>query len=165
MEGFFNIGKIVNTHGIKGEVKIYPYSDDLEQFKTYDTLWLGEEKVAVETVRIHKNMVLVKFSGYKDANAVQPLINRLVYIERSRKPDDGEGHYIVDLIGCRVETEDGACVGVLKDVIQNTSQDLYEIERQDGKGTFMLPAVDAFVREIDLAEKRIVVHLIEGIMA
>lgn len=164
MEKFFNVGKIVGTHGVRGEVKLYPYTDDLEQFSEYEFLWLDKEKVFIESTRIHKNMVLIKFKGYKDANEVMPIINKLVYIERTAKINDGDGHYIVDLLGCQILNEAGDVIGELKDVLQNTSQDIYLIKRVDGKGDFMLPVVDEFVKEIDIEKRQIRVHLIEGIM-
>lgn len=164
MEGFFNIGKIVGTHGVRGEVKIYPYTDDLDQFGEYAYLWVEKEKIEIESTRVHKNMVLIKFKGFKDANAVMPIINKLVYIERDMKNDDGNGHYIVDLIGCRILSEAGEEIGVLKDVLQNTSQDIYLIKRNDGKGDFMLPVVDAFVKKVDIENKCITVSLIEGLL-
>lgn len=164
MEGFFNIGKIVGTHGVRGEVKIYPYTDDLDQFGEYAYLWVEKEKIEIESTRVHKNMVLIKFKGFKDANAVMPIINKLVYIERDMKNDDGEGHYIVDLIGCHILSEAGEEIGVLKDVLQNTSQDIYLIKRNDGKDDFMLPVVDAFVKKVDIENKCITVSLIEGLL-
>lgn len=164
MEKFFNVGKIVGTHGVRGEVKLYPYTDDLEQFSDYEFLWLDKEKVFIESTRIHKNMVLIKFKGFKDANEVMPIINKMVYIERETRADDGVGHYIVDLLGCQILSETGEMIGELKDVLQNTSQDLYLIRRTDGKGEFMLPVVDEFVKRIDIEKRQITVHLIEGIM-
>lgn len=164
MQNCFNLGKIVNTHGIKGEVKIYPYSDNLEKFKTYTYLIVGDKRIDVQTVRVHKNMVLVKFEGYEDANAVQPLLNQLVFLERDQVEDEEDGHYIVDLIGCQIVDQMGNEIGVLKDVIQNRSQDLYEIVRRDNGKVFYLPVVDEFVLAIDLVNKVIKVHIIEGIM-
>lgn len=165
MQNCFNLGKIVNTHGIKGEVKIYPYSDNLEKFKTYSYLIVGDKRIDVQTVRVHKNMVLVKFEGYDDANAVQPLLNQMVFLERDQiETEEDEGHYIVDLIGCKIVDQTGNEIGLLKDVIQNRSQDLYEIVRRDNGKVFYLPVVDEFVLAIDVVNKVINVHIIEGIM-
>lgn len=167
MEGCFNMGKIVNTHGVRGEVKVYPYSDDLEKFEDFEYFYIegeGKKKYEIESTRVHKNMVLVKFKGYEDINKVLNFLNKNVYMERKDVEDDSEGHYIVDLIGCEIFDDQGAFVGHLKDVLQTSAQDLYEIKKASDGKMFYLPVVDAFVKNIDIKNKKITVHLIEGIM-
>jgi 16S rRNA processing protein RimM len=167
MEGCFNMGKIVNTHGVRGEVKVYPYSDDLEKFEDFEYFYIegeGKKKYEIESTRVHKNMVLVKFKGYEDINKVLNFLNKNVYMERKDVEDDSEGHYIVDLIGCEIFDDQGAFVGHLKDVLQTSAQDLYEIKKASDGKMFYLPVVDAFVKNIDIKNKKIIVHLIEGIM-
>lgn len=164
MKKSFNIGKIVNTHGVKGEVKIYPYTDDINKFVDFDHLYVEEQKIQIDSVRIHKNMALVKFKGYSDMDQVLPLMNKNVFIDRDEVDDGGDGHYIVDLIGCKIFDEDGLLIGELVDVLQNTSQDLYQIKRADNGSDFYLPVVDEFVKDIDLESRKITVHLIEGLM-
>lgn len=164
MKKSFNIGKIVNTHGVKGEVKVYPYTDDVKKFVDFDHLFVEDQKIQIETVRIHKNMALVKFKGYDNMDQVLPLMNKNVFIDRDLVDDGGDGHYIVDLIGCEIFDESGIMIGVLVDVLQNTSQDLYQIRRSDNGEDFYLPVVDEFVKNIDLNTRRIIVHLIEGLM-
>lgn len=167
MEGCFNMGKIVNTHGVKGEIKLYPFSDDLDQFEDFEYFYLegeGKTKFIIQSTRVHKNMVLVKFKGFDDINKVLELVGKNVYIERKDVPDDGEGHYIVDLIGCEIFDDQGEFVGHLEDVLQNSAQDLYVIRKVSDNQTFYLPVVDAFVKSIDIANRKIIVHLIEGIM-
>lgn len=164
MKKSFNIGKIVNTHGIKGEVKVYPYTDDVKKFVDFDHLYVEDQKIQIETVRIHKNMALVKFKGYDTMDQVLPLMNKNVFIDRDEVDDGGDGHYIVDLIGCEIFDEEGLLIGLLIDVLQNTSQDLYQIRRIDKGADFYLPVVDEFVKNIDLDSRRITVHLIEGLM-
>ncbi len=167
MEGCFNMGKIVNTHGVRGEVKVYPYSDDLEKFEDFEYFYIegeGKKKYEIESTRVHKNMVLVKFKGYEDINKVLNLLNKNVYMERKDVEDDSVGHYIVDLVGCEIFDDQGAFIGHLKDVLQTSAQDLYEIKKvSDGK-VFYLPVVDEFVKNIDIKNKKIIVHLIEGII-
>ncbi len=167
MEGCFNMGKIVNTHGVRGEVKVYPYSDDLEKFEDFEYFYIegeGKKKYEIESTRVHKNMVLVKFKGYEDINKVLNLLNKNVYMERKDVEDDSDGHYIVDLIGCEIFDDQGEFVGHLKDVLQTSAQDLYEIRKvSDGK-MFYLPVVDEFVKNIDIKNRKIIVHLIEGLI-
>ena len=167
MEGCFNMGKIVNTHGVKGEIKLYPFSDDLDQFEDFEYFYLegeGKTKFIIQSTRVHKNMVLVKFKGFDDINKVLEMIGKNVYIERKDVPDDGEGHYIVDLIGCEIFDDQGEFIGHLEDVLQNSAQDLYVIRKVSDNQTFYLPVVDAFVKNIDIKNRKITVHLIEGIM-
>lgn len=167
MEGCFNMGKIVNTHGVRGEVKIYPYTDDPDKFEDFDYLYIeGHQKTKfmVESARVHKNMVLLKFKDFDDINKVMPYMNKNVYIAREDAPDDGEGHYIVDLIGCEIVDEKGEVLGHLVDVLQNSAQDLYEVKKVTDHQKFYIPVVDAFVKHIDVKSKKIVVHLIEGMM-
>ncbi|MBE0450125.1 MAG: 16S rRNA processing protein RimM [Clostridia bacterium] len=164
MKKSFHIGKIVNTHGVKGEVKVYPYTDDVNKFVDFDHLYVEDQKIQIETVRIHKNMALVKFKGYDNMDLVLPLMNKNVFIDRDLVDDGGDGHYIVDLIGCEIFDESGIMIGVLVDVLQNTSQDLYQIRRSDNGEDFYLPVVDEFVKNIDLNTRRIIVRLIEGLM-
>lgn len=164
MNDFFNIGKIVNTHGVKGEVKIYPYTDDVSKFEDFEYLIVQNEKIIIESARVHKGMALIKFEGYDSIESVAAIMNQLVYISRDDVEDNGEGHYIVDLIGSTVVDESDNIIGVLKDVLQNTAQDLYEIKRADNGKMLYVPVVDAFVKSIDIEAKKIVVHLIEGMM-
>lgn len=164
MKKSFNIGKIVNTHGVKGEVKVYPYTDDVKKFVDFDHLYVEDQKIQIETVRVHKNMALVKFKGYDNMDQVLPIMNKNVFIDRDEVDDGGDGHYIVDLIGCEIFDENGLLIGELVDVLQNTSQDLYQIRRVDNGADFYLPVVDEFVRDIDLESRKITVHLIEGLM-
>lgn len=166
MKATFNMGKIVNSHGVKGEVKIYPFTDDLYKFEDFEYLLIegeGEKKFEVESSRVHKNMVLLKFKAFNDINEIIRFKEKNVYIYRDDAEDDGEGHYIVDLIGCTILDENGNKVGILEDVLQNTAQDLYVIKQTGGK-VFYLPVVDEFVKHIDIDKKEIVVHIIEGLI-
>lgn len=167
MKETFNMGKIVNSHGVKGEVRIYPFTDDLDKFEDFDYLLIegeGDKKFEIESSRPHKNMVLLKFKEFNDINQILKFKDKNVYIYREDANDDGEGHYIVDLLGLEIYDDQGRFIGVLEDVLQNTAQDLYSIKRADNKKTFYLPVVDEFVKSIDMENKRIIVHLIEGML-
>ena len=169
MEVTFCMGKIVNTHGIKGEIKIYPYTDDPTRFEHFSYILIegeGENKFKMSSVRVHKNMVLLKLKGFNDINEVQKLMDKEVYIYRKdieALDADEEGHYVVDLIGCDIVDIDGSLVGVLKDVLQHTAQDLYEVTLPSGD-VFYIPVVDAFVKNIDLEKRQITVKMIEGLI-
>ncbi|MBF4691707.1 ribosome maturation factor RimM [Fusibacter ferrireducens] len=166
MKATFNMGKIVNSHGIKGEVKIYPYTDDLYKFEEFKYLLIegeGEQKFEVASSRVHKNMVLLKFKAFNDINEIMRFKEKNVYIYREDADDDGDGHYIVDLIGCSIVDDNHENIGILEDVLQNTAQDVYVIKQSNGN-IFYLPVVDEFVKQIDINKREIVVHLIEGLI-
>lgn len=162
----FHIGKIVNTHGLKGEVKIYPYTETPDHFISFSQLYLEgleDRPFKICTARVHKGMVLVTLDGIHSIESAQALMQKDVFVARSEVPDDGEGHFVVDLLGFKIVNEAGMVLGTLKDVIQNTAQDVYEVERPEG-GVFYIPVVDAFVKRIDMEEACIEVSLIEGMM-
>ncbi len=166
MDNTFNVGKIVNTHGIKGEIRVYVYTDDPYKFEDYKYFLIegkGEERFKITRARVHKGMAIVKLQGYNTPEEVMPLMDKNVYIYRDDAEDDGEGHYIVDLIGCQIVDETGKHLGQLVDVLQNTAQDLYEIKSDKGQ-TFLLPVVDEFVLSIDLESQTIVVKIPEGLL-
>lgn len=167
MKQMFNMGKIANTHGVKGEIKIYPYTDDLTKFEDFDYLLIegeGEKKFEVEFARVHKNMVLLKLKQFSDINEVLRFKEKNVYVYREDVEDDSEGHYIVDLIGCMIIDEAGRELGTLTDVLQNTAQDVYSVKAKDTGLIFYIPVVDEFVKEIDIEKKIIRVQLIEGLI-
>ncbi len=162
------IGKIVSHHGIRGELKIYPFTDDVTKFLRFEHLFIGSKKYIIDSCRIHKNMALVLFKGIDTIEKGLYLIGREVAVERAAV-DDGEGHFVVDLIGLSVIDMDGNLLGKISDVIQNTSQDLYEVTRggeiqSRGKKTFLIPVVDEFVKEINIDGGVVVVSLVEGLL-
>jgi len=169
MEATFCMGKIVNTHGIKGEIKIYPYTDDPARFEHFSYILIegeAEKKFKVSSVRVHKNMVLLKLSGFNDINTVQKFMDKAIYLYRNdieALDGDDEGHYVVDLIGCDIIDAEGTVLGVLKDVLQHTAQDLYEVAMPSG-GVFYIPVVDEFVKNIDIEKRQITVKIIEGLI-
>ena len=163
------LGKIVNAVGLKGEIKVYPYTDEKEFFEQIDSVLTEnekgkEERHLLEHVRYMKEMAILKLKGVDDRTAAEGLKGRALFLYRREAPPLPEDtYYIKDLIGMTVVDQEKNRVGRLKNVIKNSSQDLYEIEKADGKGTFLLPAVEAFVSEIDLKGRTITVRLIEGI--
>lgn len=164
----FTVGKIVNTHGLKGELKVQYYTENIEDFEGFEYLIIegeGDKKFKVDGIRTVKNTVLVQFEGFSDINQVERLKNKEVYYLRSDYEDLEEGqYYVVDLLGLDVVDHVNGKVGVLKEVLKNTAQDIYVIEKVDGSGIFYMPAVEAFLERIDLEEGKIHVKLIEGLM-
>ena len=157
------IGKIVNAVGLKGEVKVYNYSDSEEVYERTPEIYAGDRLLKVQNVRMQKNMVILKLSGIDDRNAAEAAKGTELFITEADLPELPEGQfYIRDLIGMEVEEHGGSFPVVVTDVLQNTAQDIFEVKRDDGK-TVLIPKVDAFVQKIDGKERLITVTLIEGL--
>ena len=158
------IGKIVNTVGLKGEVKVYNYSDSIEIYETIESIYVEDRLTVIENVRAQKNMVILKLEGADDRNAADALRGKELYITEDDLPELPEGQYYVrDLIGMSVTEEDGNLLGHVTDVLQNTAQDIFEVESENGK-KLLIPKVDQFVLDIDAEKREITVRLIEGML-
>lgn len=158
------IGKIVNAVGLKGEVKVYNYSDSDEVYHRTPRIFAEDKLLDIENIRMQKNMVILKLSGIDDRNAAEAAKGRDLYITEDDLPDLPEGQfYVRDLIGMTVVTVDGDNIGKVSDVIQNTAQDIFEVEKEDGNKV-LIPNVDEFVLNIDAEERMIEVRLIDGLL-
>ena len=152
----FEIGKIVNTFGIKGEIKIYPYVDYIMDLKFF---YVDDNKMEIEKCRTQKNLVIVKIKGIDDINVVEKLKGKIASVYEEDLPSLPEGtYYIKDLIGLDVITDDGRELGKLDDVIQTGANDVYNVNG------ILLPVIDEVVKKIDLKNHKIVVHLIDGLI-
>ena len=157
------LGKITAPQGIKGEVRVYPYTDKPTRFSEIEAVLLNGRRCRIEKARYMKNMAVLKLEGIDDRNAAETMRNRELLLPREelwKQPEDT--YFVDDLVGCAVVSEDGAPVGTLKTIHSRPAQDLYEIERADGS-SFLLPAVKEFVRHVDVANRIIIIHLIEGL--
>ena len=158
------LGQIVTAVGIKGEVKVYPYTDIPQRFEEIDSLMIESKPSRICGVRYMKNMVILRLEGVDDRNGAEALRGKNLYIDRKDMWEMPEDTYLVkDLLGISVIDGNGTPIGTLVDVIQNSAQDLYEIRREDGK-TFLLPAVMEFIQKVDLNKRIMVVKLIEGLV-
>lgn len=159
------IGRIVNAVALRGEVKVYNYSGYKERYEELSRIIVGDKEYEIEKVRYQQQMVILKLSGVDDRNAAEALKTKDVFITEDdlvELPEDT--FYIRDLIGLAVKDADsGELLGKLKDVLQPSSQDVYVVELAEG-GQFMIPAVSEFIREVNLVEGVIFVHLIEGMI-
>ena len=157
------LGKITAPQGIKGEVRVYPYTDELTRFSQIEAVLLDGQRRRIEKARYMKNMAVLKLEGIDDRNAAESVRNRELELPREDLWEQPKDTYFVDdLLGCAVVSEDGAQVGTLKQIHSRPAQDLYEIERDDGSA-FLLPAVKEFIKDVKTDEKIIVIHLIEGL--
>ncbi|MCQ2544990.1 MAG: ribosome maturation factor RimM [Clostridia bacterium] len=158
------IGKIVNAVGLKGEVKVYNYSDSPEIYYRVKAIYDENELRRVKAVREQKNMVILSLEGIDNRDDAEKAKGRELYITDKDLPKLPKGqYYIRDLMGMEVVQEDGSHLGVLTDVIQNTPQDVFEVETDEGKKV-LIPRVPDFVLQIDEKKRVITVHLIEGML-
>ncbi len=160
----FKLGQIVNAVGLKGENRVYPYTDYKERFEELDSLYIEDTVYEIEKVRYMGEMAIVRFKGISDRNAAEALKGKYLYIDRKNARQLGEDEYFIpDLMGMEVATEEDEALGVLSDVIQGTAQDVYEVQCPDGK-KFLIPAVGEFILKVDTLNRKITVRLIEGMM-
>lgn len=158
---FLEAGQIVNTHGIRGEVKIVPWCDTPEFLCDFDVLYLDGKPVQVEQARAHKNNVIAKLAGVDDVNTAMCLKNKVVSIDRSDVELPEGRHFIADLIGLEVrDAQSGALLGTITDVLTLPANEVYVVEGTNRE--YMIPAVDEFLAETNIEGGYIRVRLIEG---
>jgi 16S rRNA processing protein RimM len=158
------IGKIVAPVGLRGEVKIYPYSENAERFAPGAELLVGGTPMSVETSRFVKNLPIIKFVGAESRDDAEALRGRSLFTDALMFAPLPEGEwYVRDLIGCDVSDEAGESLGTISDVRLNGAQDLYEIAMEDGR-KFLLPAVEAFILHVDTASKRVIARVPDGLL-
>ena len=158
------IGKIVNAVGLKGEVKVYNYSDSTDIYIGTKAIYDEEVLRRVKAVREQKNMVVLSLEGIENRDDAEKAKGRELYVTEKDLPKLPKGqYYIRDLIGMDVVQDDGSHLGVMTDVIQNTAQDVFEVETEEGKEV-LIPRVPDFVLKIDDKKRVITVHLIEGML-
>lgn len=168
MEKYLRVGVIANTHGVRGEVKVYPTTEDIKRFDylkeaVIDT---GKEKINVNVtgVKYFKNMVILKFEQYDNMDQVIPLKGMDLLVTRENAIPLAEGeHYIVDMIGCKIITDEGNTLGELTDVMQTGANDVYVVKTTDEKEV-LLPAIKECVLEKDIENKVIKVHIMKGLL-
>ena len=150
------IGTVLKPQGIRGEIKVKPYTDYAEDFRGLKRIYLDGEEMKVLSVRIGAGAVFMGLKGVPDRNAAELLRGKDVLIPREDAPDPGEGrYYIADLLGSEVFGDTGEVLGVLKDIRQ-AATDIYTIEK-DGKET-LFPAVKGVITELDIENKKITVN-------
>ena len=158
------IGKIVSAVGLKGELKVYNYSDRPDIYVDTPSIYVDDVLMPVRSVRQQKNMIVLGLEGIDDRNAAERARGSLLYVTEDDLPELPEGeYYIRDLIGMEAVTDDGAHLGKVTDVIQNTAQDIFEVETDDGRKV-LIPKVPEFVLDIDPDSRRVTLHLIEGML-
>ena len=171
MEDLYQVGAITQTHGIKGEVKVFPLTDDISRFKNMKNLLLdagkeGYKTLEVESVRQQKNIVILKFKGIDNINDIEKYKGRGLYVTKenrvSLKKDE---YFIADLIGVKVylDTDKDTVFGTITDVLQTGANDVYEIEMTDGKSV-LVPAIKDCILNVDVENDRVEIHLLDGLL-
>lgn len=168
MVDYFQIGVITNTHGIRGELKVIPTTEDPKRFEALEKVWVVRERETqvyhIEAVRYFKQFVLLKFKGVKSINEVEHLKKASIQIPREwALPLEEDEYYIRDLLGLKVITEDEQLLGIIKDVIMTGSNEVYVVET-DEKKEILLPAIKECILKVDIEEKIMQVHLMKGLM-
>lgn len=168
MEDTLRVGVITSTHGVRGEVKVFPTTDDAKRFKKLKEVLLdtGKEQIPmeIEQVKFFKNMVILKFKGFDNINDIEIYKGKDLLVTRDNAvalgPDE---NFIVDLIGLSVVTDEGEDLGTLTDVIQTGANDVYEVT-MPGEKTVLLPAIKQCILDVDLEAGKVLVHLMDGLM-
>lgn len=166
----FQVGVIASTHGLHGEVNVFPTTENPNRFKKLKKVTLhtkrGEEiELDVQSAKFFKKFVIVKFKQFNDINEVEKLKGCELTIERKDaiKLQPGE-YYCADLIGLTIVDEEGTVLGTLVDVIQTGANDVYEMKREDGEENVYIPAIKDCILDIDIENKQIKIHVIPGLL-
>ncbi|WP_093792043.1 ribosome maturation factor RimM [Sporomusa acidovorans] len=156
------IGKIVAPHGVRGDVRILPLTDFPDRFLSLKAAFIDDlGQLELESAKQHKKFVLLKFAGFNSMNDAERLRGKLIKIERKDVVKLPEGkYYIFDIIGLNVFTEDGELLGIITDVLQPGSNDVYVVKLQDKK-ELLIPAIKEVVKKVDIANKQMIVKLQE----
>lgn len=162
------IGQIVNTFGIKGMVKVKPFTDDIRRFDELKTVYVEKNskqtEYEIEEVKYHKDMVLIKFKGIDKVEQAEMLRNSYLTVSRDSVEKLEEGrYYIVDLLGLEVYTDEQVLLGTLEDIFNTGSNDIYVVKDKQGK-QILLPAIQDVIKQIDIENKKIIVHILPGLI-
>ena len=168
MEQLLQVGVISSTHGVRGEVKVFPTTDDVKRFKKLKKVMLdtGKEQLPleIEGVKFFKQFVILKFRGIDNINDIEKYKGKRLLVDREHavklKKDE---YFIADMIGMDVFTEDGELFGALKDVMETGANDVYIIEMSDGKEV-LVPAIKQCILDVDIENRKMVIHLLEGLV-
>ena len=165
---YLKVGQIINTHGVRGEVKVFPLTDDIRRFSKLKQVFMnaGEDfiSVPIESIKYLNDIIILKLANVNDMNHAQKLKNQYIFVDREnavRLPKDS--YFIADLIGLEVITEDGEVLGKLASVFSTGSNDVYDIKQENGK-SILVPAIKDVVKAIDIESRKMIIKLLEGLI-
>ena len=162
------VGQIVNTFGIKGFVKANPWVNDITRFEKLKKIYIKirneHKEIEIEEVKYHKNQVLLKFKGIDTIEQAESIRNAIIEIDRENAIPLEKGEYfIADLLESEVFTDEGEKLGILDDIYNTGSKDIYVVKNELGK-TILLPGINDVIKEVDVENKKIIVHLLKGLV-
>lgn len=162
----FRVGVITSPHGLRGEVKVYPVTEDPSRFLKMKEVILKESSgdilLHIQKARLQKNMVILQFKEYQHINEVENLRQKELYVTRDKAiPLQKDEYYVADLIGLEVLTKEGEFLDELKEVLPTGANDVYVIASKEGE--ILIPAIKSCILEVNLKDKKMIVHLMEGL--
>lgn len=168
---FYDVGKIVNTHGIKGECKVYSVTDfPEERYQKGSKLFLVHSTlseplpVTVESARLQKNTYIVKFKEFSSINEMEKFKDGALKVsEEDRLELEEDEFYYDDIIGCEVWSDDGSKLGTVKEILKTGANDVWVVKREQGKD-ILLPFIEDCILEVNPEENKVIVHVLEGLM-
>lgn len=168
MQKYFEVGQIVNTFGVKGMLKVKPFTDDVERFEELKKVYICKkeklEEVEIEEVKYHKDMVLLKVKGIEDMNEAEKVKGLYLKIDRKNaKKLPKDTYFIADLLDLEVYSDTGELLGKVDDIFRTGANDVYVVKNENGK-QLLLPGIPDVIKEIDLEKERIIVHLLKGLV-
>ena len=167
-EECLRVGTYVNTHGVRGEIKVYPHTDDAERFKELEHLYMdtkeGLYKLEIQNVKFFKNLVILKFKTIDNINDIEKYKGSDLLITRDQAVPLSEGEYFIcDIIGADVITDEGEKLGIVHDVLQTGANDVY-IVKAEGRKDILIPVIPSCVLDIDTENKLVKVHVLDGLL-
>ena len=156
---YIEAGRIVNTHGVAGEVKIEVWLDSPQFLKSFKRCFIDRREVKLLSARVHKGFLIAVLDGVDDVNAAMSLKNKTVFIDRKDAKLPKGAYFLQDIIGAAVVTEDGESVGTLEDILETPASQIYVVK---GETEHLIPAVDEFIVRVDAENAVVTVRLIEG---
>ncbi|MCF2668926.1 ribosome maturation factor RimM [Faecalicatena contorta] len=168
MEQLLQVGVITQTHGVRGEVKVFPTTDDAARFKKLKHVMLDTGKetlpLEIESVKFFKQFVILKFKGFDNINDIERYKRCPLLIERENAVPLEEGEYfIADMIGMKVITDEGENFGILKDVMETGANDVYVIEHPS-EGEVLVPAIKECILDVDIENRQMKIHVMNGLI-
>ena len=167
MEDMLQVGVITTTHGVRGEVKVFPTTDDPQRFKELKNVILDDGKnkmdLEIQSVKFFKNLVILKFKGIDNINDVEKYKKADLYVTRENAVELAENEYfIADLIELSVTSDEGEDLGVISDVLQTGANDVYVISKK-GQPDLLIPAIKECILKVDMDNRTMQVHLLPGL--
>ncbi len=161
----FTIGKIVNTHGVKGEMRVMPSTDDIKRFEKLKEVYIQQRDLKtyeITAVRYHKQFVLIKLKGIDTMDAAEQMKNSLIKIDRKESlPLGQDEYYMTDLYDMAVVTEEGRELGKLVDILVTGSNDVYVVRNEEKE--ILIPAIKQCIKKVDVTARQMTVHLMKGL--